>query len=110
MARKSNETAQMFQNAYDKSKEFIGTVKQESRVALEEARRWVPEHPNVIATSASVALCAGVFGYALGRRRARAVAQRSSLSAAIDRAPELDFGPFFRFAKLWMLYRIAAKA
>ncbi len=110
MARTSRETAQMFQNAYDKSKEFIGTVTEESRAAYDEARRWVPKHPTAFAVSASVVACAGVFGYVVGRRRARAVAYRNSFSAAMKRAPELDFGPVFRFVKLWLLYRIAAKA
>jgi hypothetical protein len=109
MARSSKETAEMFQSAYDKSKEFIGTVKQESRAAYKEARQWVPEHPTAIAVSASVAVCAGAFGYVLGRQR-RAQADRSRFSTALERAPEIDLGPFFRFLKIWMLYRIAAKA
>jgi ElaB/YqjD/DUF883 family membrane-anchored ribosome-binding protein len=108
MARTSKETAEMFQNAYDKSRQFIGTVKHESRAAYKEARQWVPEHPTAIAVSASVALCAGAFGYALGRQRARS--EKGRFSAALERTPEIDLGTFFRFIKLWMLYRIAAKA
>lgn len=109
MARISKENAERVQIAYDKSKEFIGTVTQESRAAYEEARQWVPKHPTAVAVSASVALCAGAFGYVLGRqRRARSVAERGL--SALERAPEIDLGPFFRFFKLWMLYRIAAKA
>src|SRR5215467_8496877 len=105
--RTSRETAEMLQSAYDKSREFLGTVTQESRVAYDEARRWVPKHRTAVTVSASVALCAGVLGYALGRkRRARA----AGLSATLKRAPEIDLGPFFRFIKLWLLYRIAAKA
>jgi|KBSMisStaDraftv2_1062788.scaffolds.fasta_scaffold41585_4 hypothetical protein len=108
MGRTSRETVERFQGAYDKSKEFIGTVTQESRAAYEEARQWVPKHQTAVAISASVAFCAGVFGYALGRQRR--AANRKTLSAALERAPEFDLGPFFRFIKLWMLYRIAAKA
>jgi len=108
MARTSKETAEMFQNAYDRSREFMGTVKKESRAAYKEARQWVPEHPTAIAVSASVALCAGAFGYALGRQRARS--ERSRFAAAFERTPKVDLGPFFRFVKLWMLYRIAGKA
>jgi len=107
MARSSKDT-EMFQNAYDKSREFIDTVKHESRAAYKEARQWVPEHRTAVAVSASVALCVGAFGYALGRQR-RARSQRSTLSAALERTPEIDLAPFFRFIKLWMLYRIAAK-
>ena len=109
MARTSKETVQMFQSAYDKSKDFIGTVKDESRAAYDEARRWAPEHPKALAVSASVAVCAAAFGYTLGRRWSRSAAERR-ISAVMDRAPELDLAPFFRFIKLWMLYRIAAKA
>lgn len=108
MARTSRDTAEMFQNAYDKSKEFIGTVKQESRAAYKEARQWVPEHQTTVAVAASIAVCAGAFGYALGRKRTRS--ERTSFSTALERTPEIDLGTFFRFIKLWMLYRIAAKA
>ena len=105
MARTSKDTAEMFQNAYDRSREFVGTVTQESRAAYDQARQWVPKHPTAVAVSASVAACAGVFGYVLGRQRA--LASRSRFSAAMDRAPQIDLGPFFRFIKVWLLYRIA---
>jgi len=108
MARTSKETVEMFQKAYDKSKEFVGTVSQESRAAYDEARQWVPKHPTAVAVSASVAVCAGAFGYVLGRQHARA--NRSRFAATLERAPEIDLGPFFRFIKVWLLYRIAAKA
>jgi hypothetical protein len=108
MSRSSRDTVARLQSAYDRSKEFVGTVKQESVAAYEEARQWVPKHPTAVAVSASVALGAAAFGYALGRQR-RAAAERTRLSTALERAPEMDLGPFFRFIKLWMLYRIAAK-
>jgi hypothetical protein len=108
MARTSKETAEMFQNAYDRSRDFVGTLTQESRAKYDEAREWVPKHPTAVAVSASVAVCAGVFGYVLGRQRA--LAKRSRFSTALDRAPEINLGPFFRFIKVWLLYRIAAKA
>src|SRR5262249_51810824 len=108
MRRSSRDTVERFQSAYDRSKEFVGTVAEESRAKYDEARQWVPKHPTAVAGSASVALCAGVFGYALGRQRR--AADRRILSAAFERAPEFDLKPFFRFIKLWMLYRIAAKA
>ena len=108
MARTSNETAEMFQNAYDRSRAFVGTVTEESRAAYDEARRWVPKHPTAVAVSASVAVCAGVFGYVLGRQRARANSSR--FAATLERAPEIDLAPFFRFIKVWLLYRIAVRA
>jgi len=109
MSRTSRDTAERLQDAYDKSREFIGTVTQESRAAYNEARQWVPKHPTAVAISASVALSAAAFGYVLGRQRRARAADRSALSAALERTPDIDLGPFFRFIKLWMLYRIAAK-
>ena len=105
MARTSTE--QLLQNAYDKSKEFVDTVKHESRVLYEDARRWVPEHPTAVTVSASAAVSVGLLGYALGRRRARAA--KGPISTAIARAPELDLSPIFRFLGLWMLYRVATR-
>ena len=110
MGRSSKETAERLQDAYDKSREFIGTVTQESRAAYKEARQWVPKHPTAVAVSASVALCAGALGYTLGRQRRSRAAEKRTFAAALGRAPEIDLGPFFRFIKLWLLYRIAAKA
>ena len=107
MARTSTDAAQFFQNAFDKSKDFIGSVQKESRTAYEDVRRWVPEHPTAIAVSASAALCLGAFGYTLGRRRSARTATLSS--AAVARTQELDLSPFFRFLKLWMLYRVATR-
>lgn len=110
MARTSTDAAEFFQNAYDKSKDFIGSVKKESRAAYEDVRRWAPQHPTAIAVSASAALCLGAFGYALGRRRsARTERLSAAASAAVARTQELDLSPFFRFLKLWMLYRVATR-
>ena len=107
MSRTSRVTTERLQDAYDKSREFIGTVTQESRAAYQEARQWVPKHRTAVAVSASVALFACAFGFVLGRKRR--APDRSTLSAALERTPDIDLGPFFRFIKLWMLYRIAAK-
>jgi hypothetical protein len=110
MARTSTDPAELLQNAYDKSREFVGTVQEESRAIYDEARRWIPKHPTAVAVSASAALTIGVAGYALGRRRAaRAAAGQGTLSAAVARVPELDLSPFFRFLKLWMLFRVATR-
>jgi ElaB/YqjD/DUF883 family membrane-anchored ribosome-binding protein len=106
MAR-TNETAELFQKAYDKSKDLIGTVKHESRAAYDEARRWVPEHPTAVAVTATAALSVGLLGFALGRRRR--ARERGIVSAAVARAPQLNLTRFFRIASLWMLYRIATR-
>ena len=106
MARTSTE--KMFRNAYEKSKDFIGTVQHESRVAYEDVRRWVPEHRTAVAVSASAALCVGAFGYALGRRNGTR-AHRGPVSAALARTSDVDLAPFFKFLKLWMLYRVASR-
>ena len=109
MARSSH-TAQLFQQAYDKSKELVDTVKDESRTMYDEARRWAPQHPTALAVSASAAVSLGLFGFALGRRRrARQEAERTTVSSAIARVPELDLAPIFRFVSLWMLYRVATR-
>jgi hypothetical protein len=110
MARTSS-AEQLFQEAYDKTKDFVDTVKDESRAVYDEARRWVPKHQTAVAVSASAFVSVGLFAYALGRRRrrAQAEAERSTVSAAIARVPELDLSPFFRFVKLWMLYRVATR-
>jgi hypothetical protein len=106
MAR-TNETAELFQKAYDKSKDFIGTVRHESRAAYDEARRWVPEHPTAVAVTASAALSVGFLGFVLGRRRR--ARERGFVSSAVARAPQLNLSRFFRIASLWMLYRIATR-
>jgi hypothetical protein len=69
----------------------------------------VPEHPTAVAAVSAVA-CAGVVGYALGRRRRAQTPDRGTVSAAVARAQELDLAPFFKFLKIWMLYRVATKA
>ena len=103
MARTSTE--RLLRNAYEKSKDFVDTVKDESVAAYEEARRWVPEHRTAVAVSGAAAISVGLMGYALGRKRAQPA--RGPFSNAISRAPELDLSPIFRFLGLWMLYRVA---
>ena len=109
MARSSH-TAQLFQKAYDRSKDLVDTVKDESRTMYDEARRWAPQHPTALAVSASAAVSVGLVGYALGRRRrTRTEPERGTVSATKARVPELDLSPFFRFISLWMLYRVAVR-
>jgi hypothetical protein len=108
MARTS--TADLVQEAYDKTKDFVDTVKDESRAMYDEARRWAPKHPTAMAVSASAALSVGLVGYALGRRRwTRTEPERGTRSTAMARVPELDLSPLFRFVSLWMLYRVAVR-
>ena len=98
MARTSTETTKLLQNAFDRSKDFVDTVKNESRAVYQEARRWAPEHRTALAVSASAAVSVGLVGYAIGRRRGRA---RTEVKRGISR--------FFRFVKLLMLYRVVTK-
>lgn len=108
MARTS--TAELLQEAYDKTKDFVDTVKDESRAVYDEARHWVPKHPTAMAVSASAVVSVGLVAYALGRRRStRTEAEKTTVSAAIARVPEVDLSPFFRFVTLWMLYRVATR-
>jgi len=106
MARTSTEEA--LRNAFEKSKDFVDTVKDESRAMYEEARRWVPEHRTAVAVTGAAAVSVGMLGYALGRRRAENA--KGPIAKAFSRAPEADLSPIFKFLGLWMLYRVAARA
>lgn len=99
----STDAAELLHTAFDKSKEFVDTIKQDSRAAYEEARRWVPKHPTAAAVSATAAVSVGLIGYAIGRRG------RPERKRVFDRAPDFDLSPFFRLFGLWMLYRIATR-
>lgn len=99
----------MFERAYDKSKDVMNVVKRESRAIYGDVRDWVPEHLTAVAVSAVVS--AAALGYTLGRRRrAQTPPSTGTVSAAVARAQELDLAPFFKFLKIWMLYRVATKA
>ena len=77
--------------AYDKSKDLVSTVKDQSSAVYEDARRWVPEHRTALAA----AISAGLVGYALGRRRRRA----DNVFAVIGRPFAVILSPFFKMLK-----------
>jgi hypothetical protein len=81
--------------AYDKSKDLVTTVKDQSSAVYDDARRWVPEHRTALAVSASAAISAGLVGYALGRRRRRA----ENMFAVIGRPFAVILSPFFKMLK-----------
>ena len=81
--------------AYDKSKDFVSTVKDQSSAVYDEARRWVPDNRTALAVSASAALSAGFVGYALGRRRRRA----ENVFAVIGRPFAVVLSPLFKLLK-----------
>jgi hypothetical protein len=109
MAATSRDAAKIFYRTYNRSKDLIGNFAQESGSRFEDLRRWVPSHPTAVAVSASAAVSVGILGFLLGRRRQapQTVTEKAFASAA--RMPELDIAPFFKFLKLWMLYRVATK-
>jgi hypothetical protein len=99
----SADAAELLHTAFDKSKEFVDSIKQDSRAAYEEARHWVPNHPTAVAVSASAAVSLGLIGYAIGRRG------RPERRRFFERTPDFGLSPFFRLFGLWMLYRVATR-
>jgi len=91
----TSEAEVFVRKAYDKSKDLVSTVKDQSSAVYEDARRWVPEHPTALAVSASAVLSAGIVGYALGRRRSRA----ENVSAVMGRALGAVLSPFSKLLK-----------
>ncbi|HKF69164.1 MAG TPA: hypothetical protein VKB36_21615 [Vicinamibacterales bacterium] len=91
----TSEAEVFVRKAYDKSKDLVSTVKDQSSAVYEDARRWVPEHRTALAVSASAAISAGLVGYALGRRRRRA----DNVFAVIGRPFAVILSPFFKMLK-----------
>ncbi|CAN5519401.1 hypothetical protein BH23ACI1_BH23ACI1_25780 [soil metagenome] len=96
--------------AYDRSRDVFGVVASETQDLYESARAWVPKHYGTVAVLSSAAAGVGLVGYLAGRRSRPAPARAPQRAqAALPALPELDIAPFFKFLKLWMLYRVATR-
>ena len=104
----SRQASRVFENTYAKSKDLIDTIADQSGQLYGNLRRWVPKHQTAATVSAVAVVGVAAFGYAMGRRRTRTTEQPRVVTSAA-RMPELDIAPFFKFLKLWMLYRVATK-
>lgn len=94
---------------YDKSRDAIDAAAGEAQVLYEKVRPWLPDRTGAVVLSSAVG--AGLLGYLAGRRSRARAARRTQPTVAAALAPvsELDIAPFFKFLKLWMLYRVATK-
>ncbi len=110
MAVRSMNVSRNLSKAYEKSKDVLGGLGSETKELYEGARKWVPQHYEMLAAAAGFAL----VGYLAGRRRRpepRFGKQVREAAAAVPGAvSELDIAPFLKFLKLWMLYKVATKA
>jgi hypothetical protein len=112
MAVQSMNVSAKLSKAYERSKDVLGGVSSETKEFYEGARRWLPEHYEVVAVAAGF----GLLGYLAGRRSRpkpslEIVRPAKEAAAALPGSfSELDIAPFFKFLKLWMLYRVATKA
>ena len=108
MAATSRDAAKIFSTTYNRSKDLIGSFAQESGNRFEDLGRWLPNHPTAVAISAAVGV--GTLGFlVLGRQRRAPQTMTEKAGASAARFPELDIAPFFKFLKLWMLYRVATR-
>lgn len=112
MAVRSMDVSRNLSKAYERSKDVLGGLSSETKEFYEGARKWVPQHYEVLAVAAGF----GLVGYLAGRRsrperRLEIPKQVKEAAAAAPGAiSELDIAPFLKFLKLWMLYKVATKA
>jgi hypothetical protein len=115
MAAKPKLASDTLLQAYERSKDVLGTVADETQDLYRDARAWVPDHYGQVAILSSAAVGVCLLGYFAGRRSRGTPATQSRSSPLQERAaqavnlPEFDVTPFFKFLKLWMLYRVATK-
>jgi hypothetical protein len=95
--------------AYERSKDAFETVAHETQGLYRDARPWMQQNSQLLIAVSSAAAGAALLGYLAGRRR------RAPMPAPV-RGPQLpaglsefDIAPFFKFLKLWMLYRVATR-
>jgi hypothetical protein len=111
MTAKPRPASDTLRQAYEGSKGALGTVADETKDLYRDARTWAPEHYGQVAILSSAAVGVCLLGYFAGRRSRGTPAAQSRirpLQEAVN-IPEFDVTPFFKFLKLWMLYRVATK-
>ena len=115
MATSLKHATENLSKAYARGEQVFGEVAETTKGLYREGQRWLPEHYREVAIVSATALGACLVGFAAGRTRTRsaavALAETPKQSAAAERGllAEMDIAPFFRFLKLWMLYRVATR-
>lgn len=96
---------------YDRSRDVFDAAAGEAQDLYQTARTWLPDHYGRVAVLSSAAVGGCLVGYLAGRRSRSRPAHRPgpAVAALPGHLPEMDIAPFFKFLKLWMLYRVATK-
>jgi hypothetical protein len=106
MAAKRTAGPQVASQVFERSKEVFDTVASETEDLYHTARAWVPDNYGKLAVFSSAAIGVCLLGYVSGKRAQRRQVLEPAKAGPV---PEIDFAPFVRFLKLWMVYRIATK-
>jgi hypothetical protein len=115
MAARLTHASDTLSQVYERSKDVLGSVADETNELYHDARTWVPEHYGQVAILSSAAVGVCLLGYLVGRRSRTTPATQSrtrplqEMGAQAVNIPEFDITPFFKFLKLWMLYRVATR-
>jgi hypothetical protein len=116
MTAKLTDASEKLAQAYERSRDVLGTVAGETKDLYHDARTWLPDNYGRVVVLTSAAAGVGLIGYLVGRRSRsmRATAPRPGPLREMgavhpEHVPEFDIAPFFKFLKLWMLYRVATK-
>ena len=115
MATPLKRATENLSKVYERSEQVFGEVAETTKGLYREGQRWLPEHYREVAIVSTTALGACLIGFAAGRTRTRSAAvaraETPKPAAAAERGvlSEMEIAPFFRFLKLWMLYRVATR-
>jgi hypothetical protein len=114
MARQATTASEMLLKAYGRSRDVVAELADETKHFYHDARQRLPENYGTVAIL-SAALGGCVIGYLAGRRSRSTPSTPAPSRPSREVSPlpghlsELDIAPFFRFLKLWMLYRVATR-